>query len=437
MERDVNGDHRPITIRRQRVPRRSGMMSAWSPPSSDRTGASKRGGLVLLLATTSFAYFGCLDLTVPPNVGEDAAPDGRPADAVDAATRTTGGAGGGVQGGSGGQAGSGDAPGSGGIADAGLGGAGGGKGGSGGSTDALVVATGGSGGNADAFVGGTGGMGTGGSSGSQDGAAGQDGRTDAGEAIGPSDASPEASVDAPMGDIAPDGPEPLRMGLVVYYPCEQSEGTMLRDRSGSGNHGTLQTGSGSSDSGYRFESGKIGNALTLVQSGGGYVSLPTAAFTGSADLTVATWIKLNTFTPWQRLFDVGINANLAQNTATGTVYMTLFLKDFANKLGLGSTKDGFSNAEQVTTDPLPTGTWKHIAVVLAGGAATIYIDGTAMSMVNPFLPPQALGTLDYAFLGKSQFSTDPYLDAQIDDFRVYSRALSASEVQALVQYVGP
>ena len=60
----------------------------------------------------------------------------------------------------------------------------------------------------------------------------------------------------------------------------------------------------------------------------------------------------------------------------------------------------------------------HVAVVLGSGAATLYLDGVAVGTSSSLLPPQALGTIDYAFLGKSQFSGDPFLDAQIDEFRV-------------------
>lgn len=43
---------------------------------------------------------------------------------------------------------------------------------------------------------------------------------------------------------------------------------------------------------------------------------------------------------------------------------------------------------------------------------------------------QRFGTsLDW--LGRSQYAADPFLDGQVDDFRIYSQALSAAEVMAL------
>jgi hypothetical protein len=69
---------------------------------------------------------------------------------------------------------------------------------------------------------------------------------------------------------------------------------------------------------------------------------------------------------------------------------------------------------------------------------SLYINGAPVLASNSItLRPQDLGTIDYAFIGRCQFSANPYFDGQIDEFRVYKRALSASEVQALYQFTGP
>jgi hypothetical protein len=66
------------------------------------------------------------------------------------------------------------------------------------------------------------------------------------------------------------------------------------------------------------------------------------------------------------------------------------------------------------------------------------VDGAESSPSSTvLLRPTDLGAIDYAFLGKSQFTNDPYFDGQIDEFRVYGRALSAAEILALYQFAGP
>jgi hypothetical protein len=42
-----------------------------------------------------------------------------------------------------------------------------------------------------------------------------------------------------------------------------------------------------------------------------------------------------------------------------------------------------------------------------------------------------LGDTSNNFIGRSPFTTDPYLDGQIDEFRIYNRVLSPAEIGAL------
>jgi hypothetical protein len=47
------------------------------------------------------------------------------------------------------------------------------------------------------------------------------------------------------------------------------------------------------------------------------------------------------------------------------------------------------------------------------------------------LKPSSLGSTTQNWIGRSMFSADPYLDGQVDGFRIYNRALSAAEVSSL------
>jgi hypothetical protein len=260
--------------------------------------------------------------------------------------------------------------------------------------------------------------------------------------------APQEPMDAPPGDgssdtpIAPplDGPPDAPVvaptaGLVVYYTCELADGSNLQDLSGKGNSGQIIA---MSPDGFRFDSGKIGKGLTLSQAGeSGYVGFSSSVLKGATALTIATWIKVNTATAWQRIFEVGVNAKLDQNPPTGTAYLALILKDANDKFGLSSTKDGFASATEVTAAAFEPGAWHHVAFVMAGGGATLYLDGVAVGTNAAILPPKGIGTVDYAYIGKSQFSADPLLDAEIDEFRVYNRALAADEIRATFEYAGP
>jgi hypothetical protein len=234
-------------------------------------------------------------------------------------------------------------------------------------------------------------------------------------------------------DTSPDG-STLSSGLLVYYKCESATGTTLQDSSGNGNHGTLLGGT----AGYSFPTGKVGKALALAKAGPGYVSVPTAVFANAKVITIATWINVTTSQSWARVFDVGVNAKIASNTSSGTKYMNLVPKNAGTSLAFAISKDGYGSEQTLTSAALDTGKWRHVVVVLGAGQSSLYVDGAVVpntSAISVF--PADLGTIDYAYLGKSQFSSDPNFDGQIDEFRVYGRALSAAEIQELYQFAGP
>jgi hypothetical protein len=164
-------------------------------------------------------------------------------------------------------------------------------------------------------------------------------------------------------------------------------------------------------------------------------------FRGAGDITVATWIKVTSFAGFQRIFDLGVDAKLTQNQQTGTAYLTFVLDDPFNsgEHSFSSTKDGYTNAGKIATSSgsIPGNLWEHVAVTLAAGTATVYIDGMSIGTRTSVLSPKDIGTVDYAFIGRSQFANDPYLDGLIDEFWVYDRALSGAEVNALYAAAAP
>ena len=84
------------------------------------------------------------------------------------------------------------------------------------------------------------------------------------------------------------------------------------------------------------------------------------------------------------------------------------------------------------TQPIPVGTWTHVALVLGPSGASIYVNGALQaSSADVTLRPADLGSTTSAFIGRSEFPRDPYLDGAIDEYRIYSRALPEQEIAAL------
>ena len=195
--------------------------------------------------------------------------------------------------------------------------------------------------------------------------------------------------------------------------ADETTGSTLADATGNGNAASL-TGSIS------FVAGMRSNAVKFT---GGFASLPTGIVSGLNDFTVAAWVKPDSIATWQRIFDFG---------SSTTSFMFLTTRPSTNG-GLRFAINTGAGEQQVNTSaPLTVGVWQHVAVTLRGSTATIYLNGAAVGTnTGVTLRPSSLGQSTNNFIGKSQFSADPALTASVDDFRIYSKGLTAAEVQVL------
>ncbi|MGO4548347.1 DUF5695 domain-containing protein [Paenibacillus sp. 2TAB23] len=202
--------------------------------------------------------------------------------------------------------------------------------------------------------------------------------------------------------------------VIANYLFNETSGTSASDASGNGKHATLTGGT-------TWVAGKAGNALNLNGTNA-YASLPTGIVSGVNDFTIATWVKIDTLSDWGRIFDFG----------TGTSnYMFLAPQVGGSGMRFSITTGGNGSEQQLNAPVLPTGVWKHVAVTLSGTTGRLYVDGVQVASNTAMtLKPSSLGSTTQNYIGKSQFS-DPYLDGAVDDFRIYSRALSVTELAAL------
>jgi fibronectin type 3 domain-containing protein len=203
----------------------------------------------------------------------------------------------------------------------------------------------------------------------------------------------------------------------AYLKFDESSGTSAADSMGNGWNGTLINGG-------TFVAGYSNNAVNLSSNSFQYVTLPTGVVGGLSNFTITAWAKQTTTASWMRLFDIG----------TGTAsYMFLTplpggasAPRFAFKLNNGTE-------QQINgTSAVSVGAWHHYAVTLNGSVGILYVDGVAVGTNSSMtINPSSLGNTTQNYLGKSQWN-DPYFNGQVDEFRIYGSALSASEVATLV-----
>jgi hypothetical protein len=169
--------------------------------------------------------------------------------------------------------------------------------------------------------------------------------------------------------------------------------------------------------------GKLGNAAVLSGTSQ-YVNLPAGVVSGlNGDFTIAAWVNPSKNSTWSRLFDFG--------TGTST-YMFVTL-DHGTGLRYAITTSGGGGEQHIdATTTLPLNAWSLVTVTVSGTTGTLYVNGQVVGTnANMTLHPSALGNTTQDWIGRSQYSGDPYLTAAVDDVNVYGHALTAAEVSAL------
>ena len=175
--------------------------------------------------------------------------------------------------------------------------------------------------------------------------------------------------------------------------------------------------------------GKFGSA---VQLGGGspaqYVQLPEGIVDGLTDFTIAAWVNPSSISQWMRVFDFGTGE---------TDYMFLTINAGAAPRFSISLDSYYAEQQLNAPSALPTGAWSHLTVTLSGTTATLYVNGVAVDTnTSMTLNPSSLPHTTLNYIGRSQWSPDPYLDGSVDEFQIYNRALSAAEIQSLQSSAG-
>jgi len=248
--------------------------------------------------------------------------------------------------------------------------------------------------------------------------------------------SPRLGGDAALDGARLDAPLDVRgdTSLILHYEFEGTT-TVVPDSASRGKTGTLN------DAAAWTADGRIGRGVDLT---GGlpaarYVSLPDGVLSGVDDFTIAVWVKARTVSNWARVYDIG-NGPL---NAGGTSWMFLTLHGFVGTApvtdtGIHASSFGGTDNEIIaaSTTQFPTGVWKHLAVTGSGGDRTLYVDGfpvTHVTSTKQVLPRDMEPIGRASWLGRSRFESlgDAGLDGTLDDFRIYDRALSPSEVSDL------
>ena len=167
------------------------------------------------------------------------------------------------------------------------------------------------------------------------------------------------------------------------------------------------------------------NALQLTGAYGDYVNLPGGLVSGSSAATIEFWATFGVNGNWARLFNFGDISNSA-----GQNFLSFSPHTAANnaQLGLATTAGTLNLATPGIFDNL--GLWVDCVLDPANGYDAIYTNGILLTAVTNSTPPLTTVSPAWSFLGRSLFGTDAWLNATIDEFRIYDGRLTPPQLAA-------
>jgi hypothetical protein len=207
-------------------------------------------------------------------------------------------------------------------------------------------------------------------------------------------------------------PDSLKQGLVGWWTFDEGTGTTTKDLSGNGNNGTLINGP-------TWTTGKVGGALSF-DGVDDYVRVSNIVIPTNA-ITIYFWI--------------GPSINLSagsgrKDLAYGVSYprpAIIFNREGDGKIGIYVTVNGV-NYDDVKTvrNSWSANTWYHIIFSFDGSTFKIYMNGVLENSI--FHPGTMRSITGWDIGGRPGAVSFPGL---IGEVRIYNRALSDAEIQAL------
>ena len=204
----------------------------------------------------------------------------------------------------------------------------------------------------------------------------------------------------------------LASGLLGHWNLDEGTGTTAGDSSVNGYTGTV-----------------LGTATWgtgQVLGGLAFDGLTTAIDVGTAPLldapqvlTLAAWINHPAATGWHSIIDkrdaTQDGYDLYVNTAS-----RLFLR--------------VEDRTLISPTPVADGTWHHVVGVYDGNELVLYVDG--QEVARNTIGARTLNTTNALRIGENWSQGNSFFAGNLDEVRVYDRALTAGEVDQLFRFTG-
>lgn len=218
---------------------------------------------------------------------------------------------------------------------------------------------------------------------------------------------------AATGPAAAAAAEPA--SLLASYDFSESSGTVLHDVSGAGRDAAVAGGAAWRGGFMQF-------------TGANHVQLPNNLLAGQSAATVVIETSPTALSGNKFLWNIGGSGD----AATGQ----FFIQPVAPRVAI--SRGNWSGEQSVTSaTKLAEGRWQSVAATIAknvGGTTstlTLYIDGVQVAQkTDSTVALSDLTTHTLNYIGKSAYNGDSLYQGGVSAFRVYSEALSATDIAA-------
>ena len=243
----------------------------------------------------------------------------------------------------------------------------------------------------------------------------------------------------------------LSEGLVLHADFEGD----ASDRSANRYNGVLHGATITNDA-------IVGSHAVYFDGVDNYVAFPENQIYFSGDYAISVWCKTESLALWSRILDFNQDEPMSGNAvtwligrpATGTEG-NLWLDQWVIHNGIAV--ESILNQRATPADAylnynIAANEWLHLVVVYDSvaenplgvqkntkdedvpleGVVTLYVNGEKKGVNIHCLKPQPRPTVAN-WLGRSRFAPDPYYKGWMDDFRIYNRVLTETEIHDLYQ----
>ncbi len=214
--------------------------------------------------------------------------------------------------------------------------------------------------------------------------------------------------------------------VVGYWHLDEGTGTAAYDSSGYGNTGTLTNGP-------TWQSGtscRAGGCLNLNGSTH-YIQYGNVLNMGLDDWTISAWVNTTDSSLTNRYY-LSKSRAAAQNYRYG-----LFISSSTQSGGIFMQGNGGADVAVSGNVAVNNGQWHHLVSVFdRDNNASLYIDGAlnASGTISQWASANMVSNNPFrigSYTASDNTTPTLFFPGSVDEFRVWSRALSASEIEAL------